>query len=62
MDQEVLAHWKSRDPLNLLRARLEEDKAAEIEKSVNRELEAAVEFAKNSPEPTVEEFLADLKD
>jgi len=62
MDQEVLARWKSRDPLNLLRARLEEAQTTEIEKSVDRELEAAVEFAKNSPEPSIEEFLADLQD
>jgi len=62
MDREVLAQWKDRDPLKLLRARLEEGEAAEIENSVEEELEAAVEFAKNSPEPSVEEFLAELRD
>ena len=62
MDQDTLAQWKARDPLNLLRARLDESKAAEIEASVDEELEAAVDFAKNSPEPSVESFLAELQD
>ena len=62
MDQDILAQWKARDPLILLRARLDESKAAEIEKTVDRQLAEAVDFAKNSPEPSVEEFLADLQD
>jgi hypothetical protein len=35
---------------------------AEIEAQVDRELEAAVEFGKSSPEPSVEEFLAATAD
>ena len=62
MDQDALAQWKARDPLNLLRGRLDEREAAEIEKSVDKELAEAVDFAKNSPEPSVEDFLTDLQD
>jgi TPP-dependent pyruvate/acetoin dehydrogenase alpha subunit len=35
----------------------DEAKVTQIEERINRELEQAVEFAKNSPEPSVEEFL-----
>ncbi len=62
MDQDSLAQWKARDPVNLLRARLDEGEAAEIEKSVDRELEEAVNFGKNSPEPSVEDFIGELQD
>jgi TPP-dependent pyruvate/acetoin dehydrogenase alpha subunit len=62
MDQEVLAEWKARDPMILLRTRIDEKKAQTIEKQIDLELEEAVEFAKNSPEPSVEEFLAALED
>jgi TPP-dependent pyruvate/acetoin dehydrogenase alpha subunit len=62
MDQDALQKWKARDPLALMRARLGESEAFEIEKSVDEELEAAVEYAKNSPEPSVQEFLADVQE
>ena len=62
MVQDALAHWKTRDPLDLLRSRLGASEVAEIETLVDKELEAAVNFAKNSPEPSVEEFLTDLQD
>jgi TPP-dependent pyruvate/acetoin dehydrogenase alpha subunit len=62
MDQEKLAQWKARDPLLLMRARLEAAKADEIEKRVDAAIEEAVAFAKNSPQPSVEEFLASIED
>jgi len=58
MDQELLKEWKARDPMILLKDKIENTTALEeIEQSIDSELEAAVEFAKNSPEPDVEEFL-----
>jgi pyruvate dehydrogenase E1 component alpha subunit len=62
MDKEVMEKWKSRDPVDLLRGRLN-DKARvkEIENEVESELAEAVEFAKNSPQPSVEEFLASIE-
>lgn len=58
MDQELLKQWKERDPMILLKAKIQ-DKARvkQIEEQIDSELERAVEFAKNSPEPSVEEFL-----
>ena len=62
MDQEALAEAKARDPLHLLREKIDELKAKEIEKGVDAQIEEAVEFSKNSPEPSVEEFLAIIKE
>ena len=62
MDQDVLAEWKARDPLRLLRKKLSKTDAAKIEKLVETEIEEAIEFAKNSPEPSKEEFLESLVD
>jgi pyruvate dehydrogenase E1 component alpha subunit len=63
MDAQKLAEWKARDPLLLMRRVIADEPAvAEIEARVERELEAAVEFGKNSPEPSVEEFLASISD
>jgi len=63
MDPEILADWKARDPLVRMRRAMADDaQAAAIEAQVAAELEAAVEFAKNSPEPAVEEFLAHIED
>jgi len=58
MDQELLKEWKARDPMILLKDKIENTAALEeIEQSIDSELEEAVAFAKNSPEPDVEEFL-----
>jgi len=55
--------WLKRDPIVtfrqvLLDAGLEESQVKEIEAGVQAELNEAVEFAKSSPEPVVEEALA----
>jgi acetoin:2,6-dichlorophenolindophenol oxidoreductase subunit alpha len=63
MDAQKLAEWKARDPVLLMRRVIaDESGVAQIEAQVDRELEAAVEFGKNSPEPSVEEFLAAISD
>jgi TPP-dependent pyruvate/acetoin dehydrogenase alpha subunit len=63
MDAQKLAEWKARDPVLLMRRVIADEPAvAEAEARVDRELEAAVEFGKNSPEPSVEEFLASITD
>ena len=61
MDPDVLAEWKVRDPLYMLRGKLAESKTEKIENQVDEEIAVAIEFAKNSPEPSVEEFLASIK-
>jgi TPP-dependent pyruvate/acetoin dehydrogenase alpha subunit len=63
MDPDVTARWKARDPLILMRRAIgDEGRVAAVEAEVNAELEAAVQFAKNSPEPAVDEFLSAIPD
>jgi len=63
MDPAVLAEWKARDPLLLARRAIDDDaRSAEIEAQVDTELEAAIAFATNSPEPSVDAFLASIED
>jgi acetoin:2,6-dichlorophenolindophenol oxidoreductase subunit alpha len=63
MDPQKLAEWKARDPMVLMRQVIADAACtAAIEAQVDRDLEAAVEFGKNSPEPSVEEFLAASSD
>ena len=61
MDQKVLAEWKARDPLDILHSKIKsKKKVKDLEDQVELELAEAVEFARNSPEPSVDEFLADI--
>jgi pyruvate dehydrogenase E1 component alpha subunit len=62
MDPEVLAAWKARDPLLLMRAAIGEERATAIDAAVDAELRAAVEFAEASPEPDVDAFLAEVEE
>jgi pyruvate dehydrogenase E1 component alpha subunit len=63
MDPQTLAAWKERDPLALMRRALGDDaKARAIEEQVEAEMEAAVTFATESPEPSVAEFLSGIPD
>jgi acetoin:2,6-dichlorophenolindophenol oxidoreductase subunit alpha len=61
MDQELLAEWKAKDPTDRLRKYLGgASLIQELDEAIEAELDEAVEFAKNSPEPDVEEFLATI--
>jgi pyruvate dehydrogenase E1 component alpha subunit len=57
-DREEFEHWSRRDPVELLRRRLlddykiESDRLEQIERACQAEVEAAVDFALASPEPT----------
>jgi len=64
--KEEVEEWKKRDPIDRLRRQLLEKKLAteaeieEIHNAVLRELDEAVKFAQESPEPKVEEALEDI--
>lgn len=65
MPSEKLEYYKKQhDPLDIARRYLlekgEEAKVKAIEESVLKEIEEAVAFAEASPEPDVQEFLADV--
>lgn len=63
---EEVAEWKERDPLTRLRTDIVSSRVAkaseldEIEESVKVEIEAAVEFAKNSPYPEPDQVTTDV--
>ncbi|MGB2814400.1 MAG: thiamine pyrophosphate-dependent dehydrogenase E1 component subunit alpha [Dehalococcoidales bacterium] len=64
--KEEVEEWKKKDPIKRLRQQMVQSKMAtdaeldEIENSVLRELDEAVKFAQESPEPTPEEALEDI--
>ena len=62
---EQLAHWKARDPLVLLRARLAragvpEAEVDAIDARVEALMDEAVEFATDSPNPSIDAFQAEI--
>lgn len=62
---DELERWKAHDPLIVLReyiaqAGLDEAAVAEIDARVEQAMEEAVEFATSSPDPSVEEFVAEV--
>lgn len=66
MPKEKLDYYKGEhDPVNMTRAlligKIGEKAVAELEADVEKEMEAAVEFAKASPEPDLQEFLDEVK-
>jgi TPP-dependent pyruvate/acetoin dehydrogenase alpha subunit len=65
MPKEKLEYWKSRDPLILLKDHLVKAgiKVSEIEsinQQMEKELDEAIKFGLESPEPSIEEFLAEI--
>lgn len=64
--KEELDHYKAEDPIPRLKKYLltemiaAEDEISDIEKSVEQELEDAVEFARNSPHPQPEDALKNV--
>jgi len=63
MDPGVLDDWKNNDPVAMLKKRIgEAAKTKAIEAEVDQALDEAIEFAKASPQPSVEEFLTELSE
>jgi len=64
--KEEVEEWKQKDPIKRLRQQLIQNKMAteaeldKIEKNVLRELDEAVKFAQESPEPAPEEAMEDI--
>jgi TPP-dependent pyruvate/acetoin dehydrogenase alpha subunit len=67
MPKERLEYYKARDPVKIGRQYLaEQGKCPEgqiknIEREVERAMQEAIEFAKNSPQPSVEKFLQEVE-
>ena len=63
MPRDELEAWKARDPIIVLRNHINHDKKVKaVEQMVDQEMDAAIEFGKTSPNPSVEEFLAGIAD
>ena len=63
MPRDELEAWKARDPIIVLRNQINNDKKIKaVEEKVDQEMDAALEFGKNSPNPSVEEFVASIED
>jgi pyruvate dehydrogenase E1 component alpha subunit len=63
MPRDELEEWKARDPLIVLRKHIDNDKKVKaVERKVDLEMSEAIEFGKNSPDPSVEEFVANIED
>jgi pyruvate dehydrogenase E1 component alpha subunit len=67
MPREKLEYFKTqKDPVKTGRqyladqAGLSETEIAAIEADIEKEMDESIEFAKNSPEPSVEEFLEEV--
>jgi len=67
MPRDKLEYYKSKDPVDIGRKYLLEEtkcteqEAAAIEQQAQQAMEEAIEFAKNSPEPSVEKFLEEVE-
>jgi TPP-dependent pyruvate/acetoin dehydrogenase alpha subunit len=63
MPKDELEAWKARDPIFVLRSHIKNDKKVKaLEETVDQEIDAAIEFGKTSPPPSVDEFLASITD
>jgi pyruvate dehydrogenase E1 component alpha subunit len=67
MPKDRLAYYQEHDPIKILRsymvekAQFCEEDFSSIEKDIFQEMEGAIEFAKNSDQPSVEAFLEEIK-
>ena len=65
MPKEEMDKWKARDPIDitlqhLKKFNIDDNIISKINDEIDKEIETSVTFARNSPEPDVEEFLKDI--
>jgi len=67
MPKERLEYYRARDPIKIARSNLIEharcidQEIVAIEQDINQQMEKAIEFGKNSAQPSVEAFLEEIK-
>jgi pyruvate dehydrogenase E1 component alpha subunit len=65
-EKEEVERWREQDPIERVkraavdRGVMTAAEIAELEQRVEGEIQAAVEFAKNSPEPTIDQLMTDI--
>ncbi|MHB9028580.1 MAG: thiamine pyrophosphate-dependent dehydrogenase E1 component subunit alpha, partial [Candidatus Latescibacterota bacterium] len=67
MPREDLEFWRSRDPLlvaeeHLRQVGVSNAERESVDRDIEEEISAAVQFAEESPEPSMEEFLEEMKE
>jgi pyruvate dehydrogenase E1 component alpha subunit len=65
MPQDEMQYWKSKDPILVLQeylhlAGVDDAAVASIDQRVDQAMEAAVEFALTSPDPSLDEFAQEI--
>lgn len=67
MPKERLEYYRARDPIKIARsnliehARCTDQEIVAIEQNINQQMEKAIEFGKNSAQPSVEAFLEEIE-
>jgi pyruvate dehydrogenase E1 component alpha subunit len=66
MPQDKLAYYRKHDPVLLCQRYMENagisaDEIKKIERQVDQEMKKAIEFAMNSPEPDLQQFLSEIE-
>jgi pyruvate dehydrogenase E1 component alpha subunit len=65
-EKEEVERWRQQDPIERVkraavdRAVLTSSEVGQLEQQVEAEIQAAVEFARNSPDPTVDQLMTDI--
>jgi pyruvate dehydrogenase E1 component alpha subunit len=65
-EKEEVERWRLRDPIELVKQAAVESGAmrpeeiASLEQGIEQQIEEAVEFARNSPDPTVDQLMTDI--
>lgn len=65
-ESDEVKKWQENDPIGIYRAHLTKEKIASekeldaIDDQVAEEIQAAVQFAEESPEPAIDELFADI--
>jgi pyruvate dehydrogenase E1 component alpha subunit len=65
-EREEVERWRQQDPIERVkraaveRGALTDAEITDLEQQIAAEIEAAVEFAKNSPDPTVDQLMTDI--
>jgi pyruvate dehydrogenase E1 component alpha subunit len=66
MSEDVLKEWMARDPIKrleeyLMNSGVDQSEIDAINSQVEKEIETAIEFALDSPEPSLEDFLIEIE-
>jgi pyruvate dehydrogenase E1 component alpha subunit len=65
-EKEEVERWRLRDPIELVKQAavasgvMRADEIESLERQIEQQIEEAVEFAKNSPDPTVDQLMTDI--